>query len=317
MLNVKNLITEFDVATGTLKAVDGVSFEVGDNEIVGIVGESGSGKSVTAMSIMGLIPKNGRIKSGEIIYKGKNLAQFSEKEYRKIRGTEIGLIFQNPLASLNPVFTIANQMIETIRIHHPSYSKEKAREVAIDYLKKVNISDPEARLNQYPHEFSLGMCQRIMIAITLVMDPTLLIADEPTASLDVTIQAQILQLLKDIQADHNMSVLMISHDLGIMAQHCDKILVMYLGRIVEAGTPDQIFNAPQHPYTQALISAIPNPNPTIKHTPQILKGDIPSPINLPVGCRFQGRCPLVEDKCRKSEPALEIKNSRDVACWQV
>ena len=315
MLSVKNLKTEFKVGQKTVKAVDGVSFEVPSNSIVGIVGESGSGKSVTALSIMGLLSSNARVTSGEVLWNGTDVLTMPENERRLIRGKEIGLIFQNPLAALNPVFSIGNQFIETICLHH-TVDKKVARERAVALLKQVNIPDPETRLDDYPHQFSLGMCQRIMIALTLAMDPTLLIADEPTASLDVTIQAQILALLKEIQREREMSVLLISHDLGVVAQYCDYIVIMYLGKLVEKGTPEQIFGSPKHPYTQALISAIPSTDPHKKHSPIILKGDIPSPMNVPTGCRFHTRCPYVMPKCSGVEPVLQsLELNREVACY--
>jgi len=281
------------------------------------VGESGSGKSVTAYSILGLLPSTGRVSGGEISWNGKSLLEMPEKELRQIRGSEIGLIFQNPLAALNPVFTIGNQLIETLCIHR-SCSKDEARVRALDLLKKVNIPDPESRIDDYPHQFSLGMCQRIMIALVLAMKPKLLIADEPTASLDVTIQAQLLTLLNQLKDDENMSMLIISHDLGVVAQNCDEILVYYLGKIVEKGTPEQIFLNPQHPYTQALIAAIPSPDPRVKKKSALLVGDIPSPIYLPRGCRFHTRCPHAEEQCRVSEPELkesQVGSSHYSACF--
>ena len=297
MLKVQHLSTTFSVGDNTLKAVDDISFDIQDGEVVGLVGESGSGKSITALSIMGLLAENGRIESGSITYKDKDLTILSEHELRTIRGSELGLIFQNALSSLNPVFTIGNQMIETIMLHH-NVTKEKAKDMALSWLNKVGISDPERRLDQYPHECSLGMCQRIMIALTLSMNPSLLIADEPTASLDVTIQAQILELLKSLKCEYNMSVLMVSHDMGVIAQHCDRVMVMYCGKIVESGKTEDIFASPKHPYTQALLSSIPIADPSAKQTPTLLTGDIPSPMNLPSGCRFHPRCPQAKPGAR-------------------
>ncbi|RAP32803.1 peptide ABC transporter ATP-binding protein [Candidatus Marinamargulisbacteria bacterium SCGC AG-410-N11] len=313
MLEVKNLKTVFRVGDKTVHAVDDVSFEIKEQQVVGLVGESGSGKSVTSTSILNLLPPNGEITSGSVNFKGQDLLSLSKKEMRKIRGNEIGLIFQNPLAALNPVFTIGNQMIETIQLHH-KVSKLEAEKEAVSLLKKVNIPDAETRLNDYPHQFSLGMCQRIMIALTLSMNPSLLIADEPTASLDVTIQAQILSLLHDLKKEFKMSIFLISHDLGVIAQSCDYILVMYLGRIVEKGTPHQIFKNPQHPYTQALISSIPVPDPDHNTAATLLKGDIPSPMNLPSGCRFHPRCPKAFSDCSAINPSLIKTNDSDVAC---
>ena len=258
MLTLKNLKTVFQNQDQEIIAVNDVSFHIPENKMVGLVGESGSGKSVTALSIMNLLPPNGAITNGEVIWKGKNILDLAESEKRYIRGPEIGLIFQNPLAALNPVFTIGNQMIETIMLHR-SVSKDKAKDIAIDLLNKVKIPNPCVRINHYPHQFSIGMCQRIMIALTLSMNPKLLIADEPTASLDVTIQAEILELLNELRKEYQLSILFISHDLSVVAQHCDHILVMYLGNLVEEGPPEQIFKNPKDPYTQKLISSIPLP----------------------------------------------------------
>jgi peptide/nickel transport system ATP-binding protein len=314
MLVVKDLKTKFQVGQNSVSAVDGVSFEVPEGKIVGLVGESGSGKSVSALSIMNLLPPNGTISSGQILWRGKNILDMKKAEMGALRGSEIGLIFQNPLSSLNPVFTVGNQMVETIMLHQ-KVDKVEAEKIAIALLRKVNIADPEARIKDYPHQFSLGMCQRIMIAITLAMNPKLLIADEPTASLDVTIQAQILELLLKIKDDFKMSILLISHDLGVIAQYCDHIMVMYLGRIVESGDPTHIFKNPLHPYTKALISSIPVPDPTVKMKPQILHGEVPSPLNVPKGCSFHPRCPEVFDRCRTSAPCLEKVEKGQVACW--
>ena len=313
MLDVRKLQTEFKLSDAIVHAVDGVTFSVPQGSTVGIVGESGSGKSVTAASIMRLLPENGKIIGGEILWNGKDLAKATENEMRKIRGKEIGLIFQNPQASLNPVFTIAFHMIETIRLHH-DVSKEKAKEMAISWLKKVNISDPEKRMEQYPHECSIGMCQRIMIALTLAMSPSLLIADEPTASLDVTIQAQILSLLKDLQRDLSMSVLLISHDLGVVAQYCDHVVVMYLGRVMESGPTLDVFTQPKHPYTRALLASIPIPDPTKKQGFTVLKGETPSPVHLPTGCRFHPRCPEVQPVCLTTVPITEVVGKQCVDC---
>ena len=314
MLDVRDLKVTFQTGGGTLTAVDRVSFSISEKKTLGLVGESGSGKSVTALSLLRLLSSNGQIESGDIVFQGKNIMQLSDHELRGVRGTEIGLIFQNPLACLNPVFSVGHQIQETICLHR-HVSKEDAKREAIELLHKVNIPDPERRFAQYPHEFSIGMCQRVMIAITLAMRPKLLIADEPTASLDVTVQAQILNLLKELQREYDMSVLMISHDLGVIAQFCDEIMVMYLGKIVEKGSPQSIFGDPKHPYTQALISSIPIPDPRIQHTPTLLTGDIPSPLNCPSGCRFHPRCPKVFSRCRVEEPYMQLLGESQVSCW--
>lgn len=313
MLEVSNLSTVFKTKEGVVHAVDGVSFQVPPGSIVGIVGESGSGKSVTATSIMRLLPENGQITSGNILWNGKDLVSLSERDMKHIRGKEIGLIFQNAQASLNPVFTIGSHLIETIRLHH-GVTKEKAYEMAVTWLKKVNISDPEQRMNQYPHECSLGMCQRIMIALTLAMEPSLLIADEPTASLDVTIQAQILHLLTQLQKDLEMSVLLISHDLGVVAQYCDVVVVMYLGRVMEAGPTQDVFLRPKHPYTRALLASIPVADPSKKQDIKVLQGETPSPLHLPKGCRFHPRCPDVRPECHTTIPEGRRIGDSDVEC---
>ena len=255
MLSVKNLKVAFNQGDHVVKAVNGISFTVKEGQTVGIVGESGSGKSVTALSIMGLLPPTASIE-GDILFREANIRMLNNDQLRQIRGASIGYIFQNPLSALNPVFTIANQMIETICLHH-SVTKKEARNMAVELLDKVKITNPEKRIDDYPHQFSLGMCQRIMIAMTLSMRPKLLIADEPTASLDVTTQKEILELMDNLKEDFDMSVIFISHDLGVVAERCDHVEVMYLGDIVESGKPDLLFKSPQHSYTQKLLNAIP------------------------------------------------------------
>ena len=312
-LEVKNLCVTFPAGDHQVKAVDNISFEIPPKTVVGLVGESGSGKSITAVSLLKLLPPQAQV-SGEILWQGQNILKMSASELRTLRGGEIGLIFQNPLAALNPVFTIGNQLIETI-LQHRQVTQKEARDIAIDLIKKVQIPDPALRLDQYPHEFSLGMCQRIMIALTLAMRPKLLIADEPTASLDVTVQAQILELLHQLKEEFDMSVLLISHDLGVIAQNCDEMLVMYLGKIIEKGKPSDLFQTPLHPYTQALIAAIPSPFRERAFEASVLKGDIPSPLNLPKGCRFHPRCPHAMDICHTQEPVLQAHQGREVSCF--
>ncbi|RAP23560.1 peptide ABC transporter ATP-binding protein [Candidatus Marinamargulisbacteria bacterium SCGC AG-343-K17] len=255
MLNIRDLDVQFQLDDNIIHAVKGISYDVQPGQSVGIVGESGSGKSVSALAIMGLLPASASIK-GTISFHNNSLLQLPDDEYRRIRGKKIGYIFQNPLAALNPVFTIANQMIETIQLHH-SISKDAARSYAIELLDKVKIVDPQKRIDDYPHQFSIGMCQRIMIAMTLSMKPELLIADEPTASLDVTTQKEILELIDELKTEYNMAMIFISHDLAVVAERCDHVAVMYLGNIVEQGNPRQIFTNPQNEYTKLLIDAIP------------------------------------------------------------
>lgn len=313
LLEVQNLSVIFQVDQHQVTAVNDISFQIQPQTMVGLVGESGSGKSVTALAILDLLAKNGRIKSGAVYWKGKNLRQISAKGMSQVRGKEIGLILQNPQAALNPVYTIGNQMIETIRLHQ-KVSTAEAKQIAIDLLQKVRIPDAETRLNDYPHHFSMGMCQRIMIALTLAMKPQLIIADEPTASLDVTIQTQVMALLNELKQELGISILLISHDLGVIAQHCDQVMIMYLGNVVEIGSPHSIFKAPLHPYTQALISSIPIPDPDQKQSVTLLKGEIPSPMNAPMGCPFHPRCPKAFEPCSKVAPQLQKESDSQVAC---
>ena len=303
VLQVEGLRTHFQSAEHRITAVDGVSFEIAENEVLGLVGESGSGKSITALSLLKLLPSNGVSSATVMQFQGESLLTASAQRLREIRGKEIGLIFQNPLAALNPVFTVGEQLMETLTIRG-GLSKREAKEKAISLLGQVNIPDAARRLGDYPHQFSLGMCQRIVIALTLSLTPKLLIADEPTASLDVTVQAQVMALLKDLQRQHQMSMLLISQDLGVIAQNCDRVMVLYLGRIVETGSPEDIFLTPKHPYTQALIRAIPATDPRQKQVFDALKGEIPSPLAIPSGCRFHTRCPVAEARCRQEDPVL-------------
>lgn len=316
MLKVRDLVTQFKVEDHTVYAVDGISFNVNDRQLVGLVGESGSGKSVTALSILNLLAHNGRVVAGEIQWDETSLRGLSQSEWRKILGREIGMIFQNPQASLNPVFTIGDQMIETIRLHQKC-SKQQAWQRAVELLRQVNIADPERRMNDYPHQMSGGMCQRVMIAMTLSMSPRLLIADEPTGALDVTIQAQIVKLLASLNEALGMSVLLISHDLGVIAQFCDYVYIMYLGKIVEEGPPKLIFESPQHPYTQALLAAVPSVHANHPFSGMVVSGEIPSPIHLPSGCRFHPRCPFAMDRCTLQVPSLYSVKEGKAACFLV
>jgi oligopeptide/dipeptide ABC transporter ATP-binding protein len=303
LLKVDQLVTSFKVEAGVLRAVDKVSFSINRGETVGLVGESGCGKSVTSLSILRLIASPpGLIESGKILFEGQDLAQLSEEEMRKLRGNRISMIFQEPMTSLNPVFTIGDQIGEVFRIHQKS-SRTEARKKAIEMLHLVKIPAPEARVDEYPHQLSGGMRQRIMIAMALACRPQLLIADEPTTALDVTIQAQILDLIESLQKELNMAVLLITHDLGVVAEVCDKVVVMYAGKVVEQGTVHELFTNPQHPYTQGLLRSIPKLGHKTEYLPTI-EGTVPSLGNLPRGCRFQSRCPKVFDRCRTAEPLL-------------
>lgn len=316
LLRVEHLVTSFRTDRGVIRAVDDVSFAIKKGETVGLVGESGCGKSVTSLSILRLIQAPpGRIEPESKIYFGNDdLVSMAEPEMRKIRGNRISMIFQEPMTSLNPVFTIGNQIGEVFRIHQGA-SKKEAREHAIAMLRLVKIPAPEQRIDEYPHQLSGGMRQRVMIAMALACRPELLIADEPTTALDVTIQAQILQLMADLQRELNMSILLITHDLGVVAEVCDQVIVMYAGRIVEQGSVEAIFRNPSHPYTRGLMNSIPRLGHKQEYLPTI-EGTVPSLANLPRGCRFQDRCSKVHDKCREQEPSLRsVMPRHDAACW--
>lgn len=303
LLKVENLVTAFKTERGAIRAVDDISFTINQGQTVGLVGESGCGKSVTSLSILRLIQSPpGAIESGKIWLKGQDILGFSEAQMRAIRGNSISMIFQEPMTSLNPVFTIGDQIGEVFRIHQ-KLSKKEAREKAIEMLRLVKIPAPESRVDEYPHQLSGGMRQRIMIAMALACRPQLLIADEPTTALDVTIQAQILDLMAQLQKELNMAILLITHDLGVVAEVCDQVVVMYAGRIVEKGSVRQIFSNPSHPYTVGLLQSIPRLGQKTEYLPTI-EGSVPSLANLPRGCRFQARCPKVQDACRQSEPQL-------------
>ncbi|PLV59222.1 ABC transporter ATP-binding protein [Thermotoga sp. KOL6] len=318
LLRVENLKTYFYTEDGIVRAVDGVSFEVAEGETLGIVGESGSGKSVTSLSIMKLLDQNGRIVDGKVLFKGKNLLELSENDMRKIRGKEIAMIFQEPMVALNPVFTIGDQIMEAIMLHQ-NVSEKEAREMAIDLLRKVGIPEPEKRVDEYPHQLSGGMRQRAMIAMALSCRPSLLIADEPTTALDVTIQAQILELMKDLQREYGMAIILITHDMGVVAEMSDKVAVMYAGKVVEYGDVKTIFNEPKHPYTYALLESIPRIDVEQEKLKSI-PGSVPDPLNFPNGCRFHPRCEFfVKGKCDIEEPELEtLDGNHKVRCffWQ-
>ena len=303
LLAVEDLKTWFHTDEGTAKAVDGVSFEVRPRETLGIVGESGCGKSVTSLSILRLIPEPpGDIAGGRILFRGLDLLALPEKEMRKIRGNEIAMIFQEPMTSLNPVYTVGDQIGEVLRLHR-EMSKEEAHERSIEMLRRVRIPDPEQRVDEYPHQLSGGQRQRVMIAMALACDPALLIADEPTTALDVTVQAQILALLNQLQDEYGMAIMLITHDLGVIAETAHRVVVMYAGVVAEVGTAEQVFGGPNHPYTEGLKAAIPKLGERIErlHT---IPGSVPSPYEEIVGCPFQNRCPYVMDRCRREFPAL-------------
>jgi peptide/nickel transport system ATP-binding protein/oligopeptide transport system ATP-binding protein len=317
VLEVRDLRTSFFTEEGEVRAVDGVSFGIAAGKTLGIVGESGCGKSVTSLSIMRLVAEPpGRIVGGEIRYQGKDLLKLSQAEMRKIRGNEISMIFQEPMTSLNPVFTIGNQIREAIELHQ-DLSRSAIRDKAVEMLKLVGIPSPEKRVDDYPHQLSGGMRQRVMIAMALSCDPSVLIADEPTTALDVTIQAQILDLLRDLQQKTGLALILITHDLGVVAEVADDVAVMYAGKIVEQGAVREIFKNTRHPYTRGLLNSIPTPQ---KKRLEAIPGIVPDLLKLPRGCRFQERCTFVIDQCKGVEPELrgvgqtghEIRCVRDI-----
>lgn len=316
LLEVKNLKTRFKTDDGTFYAVDDVSFSVKPGRSLGIVGESGCGKSVTSLSLMRLIQSPGLIESGEILFNGKSLLKISDEEMRKIRGNDMAMIFQEPMTSLNPVYTIGNQIDEAIAIHQPQLSATQVKERTVEMLRKVGIPAPEKRYHEYPHQLSGGMRQRVMIAMAMSCNPQLLIADEPTTALDVTIQAQILDLIRNLQKDFNMGVILITHDLGVVAEMCHDVVVMYAGRIIEQGTVEEIFYRPKHPYTRGLLDSIPHFETGQKlQSLKTIPGLVPSLLNLPKGCRFAERCSRVQNDCKSVDPRLEnLRGHHKVAC---
>jgi oligopeptide transport system ATP-binding protein len=319
LLSIKNLSTHFYTEQGLVKAVQDVSFDIPLGKTLAVVGESGCGKSVTALSVMRLIPwPPGKIVAGEILFSGEALLNVSEARMRHIRGNDIAMIFQEPMTSLNPVFTVGNQIVEAVKLHQGKSGPE-AWKVATEMMRKVGIADPERRVEEYPHQMSGGMRQRVMIAMALCCSPSLLIADEPTTALDVTIQAQILDLLRDLQRQNNMSVMMITHDLGVVAENADDVVVMYASRVVETATAEDVFNKPLHPYTQGLLRSLPRLGEK-KERLDVIGGNVPSPLSFPTGCKFHPRCPIGcnDKRCQTEEPLLkEIVPGHCAACWYV
>ena len=317
LLKVENLKTYFHTDGGVAQAVDGISFVLRKGETLGLVGESGCGKSVTSLSVMRLIPDPpGKIVEGQIFFKGRDILRLSEAEMRSVRGNDIAMIFQEPMTSLNPVFTCGFQIDEAV-IRHQGLNRDAARVKTVDMLKRVGIPDPEGRANEYPHQLSGGMRQRVMIAMALSCNPDLLIADEPTTALDVTIQAQILELLEALQREFGMAVLMITHDLGVIAGVADRVAVMYAGKIVEASDVEHIFADPRHPYTQGLLESIPKLTER-KDRLSVIPGTVPDATQFPSGCRFSPRCARAEAVCHESEPPLlqiDVDSEHTVACW--
>jgi peptide/nickel transport system ATP-binding protein/oligopeptide transport system ATP-binding protein len=315
LLELENLKTYFFTDIGVARSVDGVSYVIRPGETLGVVGESGCGKSVTALSIMGLVPTPpGRHVGGRILFKGQDLTQLSAPEMRALRGKAISMIFQEPMTSLNPVYTVGDQIIEGILVHNEGMTGEEARTLAIDMLRKVGIPSPDQRVDEYPHQLSGGMRQRVMIAMALVNGPELLIADEPTTALDVTIQAQILELLNELQEEIGMSILLITHDLGVVAETCDSVVVMYAGKVVEYTDVYRLFERPAHPYTVALFRSLPDLGPRTGNRLPTIEGMVPSAVDFPEGCRFRDRCGFATDVCT-TEPAIqELEPGHLAAC---
>ncbi len=309
LLAIQNLSTVFYTDLGIARAVQNVDLSIGAGKVLGIVGESGCGKSIMSLSILRLVPPPGKVVDGQILFNGEDLLKLPESKMRSIRGNKIALVPQDPMTSLNPVYTIGAQIMEAIELHQ-RVSRTQASKIAIESLEKVRIPQAASRLNDYPHQFSGGMRQRVMIAMALSCGPELLIADEPTTALDVTVQAQILDLLRDIQRDQGMSIILITHDLGIVAEMCDSVAVMYAGSIIEYAPVGELFKAPKHPYTEGLIASIPRRNVS-RLTP--ILGQPPSLIDLPPGCRFAARCPKVEEQCLVAVPTLELKRPHHTA----
>nr|WP_106781130.1 ABC transporter ATP-binding protein [Lysinibacillus timonensis] len=304
LLQVNKLETTFYTNDGEVPAVDHIDFHVYKGEILGIVGESGCGKSVTSLSIMGLVPSPpGKITSGEILFDGVDLITLSERKMRKVRGKDIAMIFQEPMTSLNPLFTIGSQLVEAILLHNKKWSKREAKSRAVEIMQLVGLPRANELMNNYPHQLSGGMRQRVMIAMALVCNPKLLIADEPTTALDVTIQAQILKLIKELNQQLQMAVLLITHDLGVVAETCQRVIVMYSGQIIEEGPVKEIFKKPQHPYTLGLIKSVPDMRHK-KETLHSIPGNVPKPGSVEAGCRFASRCQYVMDRCTKETPPL-------------
>lgn len=312
LLDVKNLRTEFHIDKGSLVAVNDVSFYVSKEEVVGLVGESGSGKSVTSLSVLRLLPQNGEVTNGEILLESRNLLDMSKGDIKRVRGGEIAMIFQDPMSSLNPVLKVGEQLMECTKLHL-KYNNKKAREHAIAMIKKVGIPVPEDVMNRYPHQLSGGMSQRIMIAMAMSCNPKLLIADEPTTALDVTIQAQVMELMMELKEKDEIGILLITHDLGVVAEMCDRVLVMYCGRIVEMADVYTLFKDPLHPYTKGLIASVPRIGSNSKELP-FIAGKVPDLARMPKGCKFAPRCSEAMDICHVEEPKLIAIGNRQCRC---
>jgi peptide/nickel transport system ATP-binding protein/oligopeptide transport system ATP-binding protein len=313
LLEIQGLKTHFFTQDGTVKAVDGVTFEIGHGQTLGVVGESGCGKSITSLSVMRLIERPGKIVAGQILLNGENLLARSNEEMRDIRGDQVSMIFQEPMTSLNPVFTCGEQIAEAVQQHTAS-SQREAWARAVEMLSLVGIPDAKQRAREYPHQLSGGMRQRVMIAMALSTNPDLLIADEPTTALDVTIQAQILQLMRDLREKNRMAIMLITHDLGVVAEMADEVVVMYSGKVVERGDVRTIFGSPHHPYTQGLLHSIPRLDERVGRL-EVIKGTVPSPYNLPTGCHFKRRCPRRMPICDTAPPFRDVGADHVSRCW--
>ena len=318
ILQVSELTTHLGRSDNPVRAVDGISFDIRPGETLALLGESGCGKSMTALSLLRLLPASGRIVRGRVVFDGQDLLKLPESRMRSIRGGGISMVFQEPMTALNPVHRIGRQIMEALKLHKDMNDAE-CLAAAIEMLEKVGIPSPEIRISEYPHQLSGGMRQRVMIAMALICNPALIIADEPTTALDVTIQAQILDLLQEMQDHYQASIIMITHDLGVIAETCDDVLVMYAGRVAEQGSVDEVFNAPRHPYTQGLLESIPRLTTPRKSRLQTIEGMVPALTEMPVGCRFNNRCPHATDLCREQYPALDgTPGEHRTAChlWQ-
>lgn len=316
-LEVKNLRTWFHTPEGVVKSVDGISFSIERGKTLALVGESGCGKTVTSLSLIRLLPPTAQLQADSIFLNGKNVTKLSQAESRTLRGSQISMIFQEPMTSLNPVYRIERQLAEVYRLHSPGISKEEIRRRSVDILRKTGVPNPEERLKAYPHQLSGGLRQRVMIAISLAANPEIVIADEPTTALDVTIQAQILDLLKTLQKDMNMSILLITHDFGVVSQIADRVAVMYAGKIVEEGGMEEVFEHPLHPYTKLLILSIPGIKVGRGERLESIQGSVPNPLRFPAGCRFAPRCPWAKEICTKQEPLEMQLGDRRVSCFCV
>ncbi len=313
LLKVENLRIEFPTRRGTLVAVDDISFHIDEGEVLGVVGESGAGKSLTGSAIIGLLEPPGRIAAGKVLLEGQDIANLPYEQMRRIRGRQIGMVFQDPLTSLNPLYTVGRQLIETIQTH-TDLSKQAARKRAVELLAEVGIPSPNVRVDQYPHQFSGGMRQRVVIALALCVNPRLIIADEPTTALDVSIQAQIITLLKRLCQDHGAAVMLITHDMGVIAETADRVAVMYAGRLAEVGPVDAVIKQAKHPYTHGLMGSIPKMGHDTERLEQI-EGSMPRLTEIPTGCAFNPRCPKAFGRCTTERPDLIMVEGSEVACW--